>query len=66
MTAGNSSGVNDGACAVVLVERKRAEQLGMKPLAFVGPSATAGVDPGCMGIGPVPAVQKALARAGLK
>lgn len=66
VTAGNSSGVNDGACALLLVERARAEQLGLEPLAVVGPSATAGVDPGCMGVGPVPAVRKVLARANLK
>ncbi|MCC6359417.1 MAG: acetyl-CoA C-acyltransferase [Phycisphaerales bacterium] len=65
VTAGNSSGVNDGACAVLLVEAGRAAQLGLKPLAFVGPSATAGVDPACMGVGPVPATRKALGRAAL-
>lgn len=65
VTAGNSSGVNDGACALLLVEAKRAEQLGLKPLAFVGASATAGVDPACMGVGPVPAVRTVLKRAGL-
>ncbi len=63
VTAGNSSGINDGAAALLLVEAGRAAQLGLKPLAIVGPSATAGVDPGCMGIGPVPATRKALARA---
>lgn len=66
VTAGNSSGVNDGAAALLLVERRRAEQLGLKPLAIVGASATAGVDPACMGVGPVPATRKVLARAGLK
>jgi 3-oxoadipyl-CoA thiolase len=66
VTAGNSSGVNDGAAALLLVEEKRAKQLGLKPLAFVGPSASAGVDPAHMGLGPVPATQKALTRAGLK
>jgi 3-oxoadipyl-CoA thiolase len=66
VTAGNSSGVNDGACALLLVEIKRAEQLGLRPLAIVGPSATAGVDPGCMGIGPVPATRKVLERAAVK
>jgi 3-oxoadipyl-CoA thiolase len=65
VTAGNSSGVNDGACALVLVEAKRAEQLGLKALAYVGASGTAGVDPACMGVGPVPAVRKVLSRAGL-
>lgn len=66
VTAGNSSGINDGAAALLLVESKRAEQLGLKPLAFVGPSASAGVDPACMGLGPVPATRKLCARFGLK
>lgn len=66
VTAGNSSGVNDGAAALLLVEQRRAEQLGLRPLALVGPAATAGVDPACMGIGPVPAVRKLLQRSGLK
>ncbi|MFM1822165.1 MAG: hypothetical protein RI967_431 [Planctomycetota bacterium] len=65
VTAGNSSGVNDGAAALVLVEESRARALGLAPLAFVGASASAGVDPAEMGIGPVPAIRKALARAGL-
>ncbi len=64
VTAGNSSGLNDGAAALLLVEATRAEQLGLKPLAYVGASATAGVDPACMGIGPVPAIKKVLARSG--
>jgi 3-oxoadipyl-CoA thiolase len=66
VTAGNSSGVNDGAAALLLVERDAAKRLGLKPLAFVGPSASAGVDPAFMGLGPVPATQKALQRAKLK
>jgi 3-oxoadipyl-CoA thiolase len=65
VTAGNSSGVNDGAAALVLMEAERAKQEGRKILALVGPSASAGVDPATMGLGPVPATQKALARAGL-
>ena len=65
VTAGNSSGVNDGAAALLLVEAKRARALGLEPLAYVGASASAGVAPSSMGIGPVPAVQKALDRAGL-
>jgi acetyl-CoA C-acetyltransferase len=65
VTAGNSSGVNDGAASLVLVEAERARSLGMTPLAFVGPSASAGVDPAHMGIGPVPAIRKALERARL-
>ena len=66
VTAGNASGVNDGAAALLLVELSRAEKLGLKPLAIVGKSATAGVDPACMGIGPVPATRKVLDLAGLK
>lgn len=65
VTAGNSSGVNDGAAALVLVEFEVARKMGLRPLALVGPSATAGVDPACMGLGPVPATQKLLARAGM-
>src|SRR5262245_24763874 len=55
VTAGNSSGINDGAAALLLAEETVARKMGLKPLARVGPSATAGVDPSCMGIGPVPA-----------
>jgi acetyl-CoA acetyltransferase family protein len=66
VTAGNSSGINDGAAALVLVEAGLAEKLGLKPLALVGPSATAGVDPAYMGLGPVPATRKVLERAGLR
>jgi len=65
VTAGNSSGINDGAAALLLVEAGRAAALGLKPIAFVGASAAAGVDPATMGIGPVPATRKALQRAGL-
>lgn len=65
VTAGNSSGVNDGAAALLLVEAQRAAALGLKPIAYVGASASAGVDPAHMGIGPVPATRKALARADL-
>ncbi len=66
VTAGNSSGVNDGASALLIVELKTAERLGLEPLALVGPSAAAGVDPAHMGIGPVPATRKALDRAGIR
>ncbi len=66
VTAGNSSGINDGAAALLLVEESRARELGLTPLAIVGPSASAGVDPAHMGVGPVPATQKALQRANLK
>lgn len=65
VTAGNSSGVNDGAAAMLLVEESKAKALGLKPIAFVGMSASAGVDPAYMGIGPVPAIRKALDRAKL-
>lgn len=64
VTAGNSSGVNDGAAALLVVESKTAESLGLPVLAVVGPSASAGVDPATMGLGPIPATRKALARAG--
>jgi 3-oxoadipyl-CoA thiolase len=66
VTAGNSSGINDGAAAVLLVEAALAQRMGLKPLALVGPSATAGVDPALMGLGPVPATRKVLERAGLR
>jgi 3-oxoadipyl-CoA thiolase len=66
VTAGNSSGINDGAAALVIASEERAEELGVEPLgAFVG-SAVAGVDPRVMGIGPVPAVRKLLERAGIE
>lgn len=66
VTAGNSSGINDGAAAILLVEANRAEQLGLEPLAFVGPSASAGVDPAHMGIGPVDSTRRLLERARVK
>ena len=66
VTAGNASGINDGAAAVVLMERKTAEARGLAPLARLVSYAHAGVDPEYMGIGPVPASRKALAKAGLK
>jgi len=65
VTAGNSSGINDGASAVLLVEADRARGLGLKPMARVVSTAVAGVDPAVMGIGPVPASRKALDRAGV-
>jgi len=65
VTAGNSSGLNDGAAAVLLMGDRKADQLGLKPMARILASASAGVPPRIMGIGPVPATQKALARAGL-
>jgi acetyl-CoA acetyltransferase family protein len=66
VTAGNSSPLSDGAAAVILMSRDKARELGIKPLAVIRAMAVAGVDPTIMGIGPVPAVQKALKRAGLK
>lgn len=66
VTAGNASGINDGAAAVVLMERKAAEKRGLKPLARLVAYAHAGVDPKYMGIGPVPAVKKVMERAGLR
>jgi 3-oxoadipyl-CoA thiolase len=66
VTAGNSSGLNDGAAALVIASEEKARELGVEPLGvFVG-SAVAGVDPRVMGIGPVPAVRKLLARAGVE
>ncbi|MCK9918161.1 acetyl-CoA C-acyltransferase, partial [Microbacteriaceae bacterium K1510] len=65
VTAGNSSGLNDGAAALLVMEQERAKQLGLKPRARIVASAVAGVDPSVMGIGPVPAVQKVLKKAGL-
>lgn len=65
VTAGNSSGMNDGAAALVLMSAARATSLGCKPLARVVASAAAGVAPRTMGLGPIPAVQKLLARANL-
>ncbi len=65
VTAGNSSGINDGAAALLLMSAERAAGLGFKPLARVVATAVAGVDPACMGLGPIPATRKALQRAGL-
>jgi acetyl-CoA acetyltransferase family protein len=65
VTAGNSSGLNDGAAALLLMSADKAKELGLKPLARVVVSAAAGVPPRTMGLGPVPATRKALARAGL-
>jgi len=65
VTAGNSSGINDGAAAVLVMSRARARELGMRPIARMVSSAVAGVDPATMGLGPIPATRKALHRAGL-
>jgi acetyl-CoA acetyltransferase family protein len=66
VTAGNSSSLNDGASCVTLADERTASELGLEPLARVVSVAAAGVDPGYMGVGPVPATRKALERAGLK
>ena len=66
VTAGNASGINDGAAAVVLMEKAAAEKQGLKPMARMVSYGLAGVDPAIMGIGPVPACKLALDRAGLK
>jgi acetyl-CoA C-acetyltransferase len=64
VTAGNASGINDGAAAVVLASARKAKELGLKPLARIKAFASAGVDPKYMGMGPVPASKRCLARAG--
>src|SRR5437773_3751249 len=65
VTAGNSSGINDGASAVLLLEAERARLLGLRPMTRIVSTAVAGVDPAIMGYGPVPATRKALDRAGI-
>jgi acetyl-CoA C-acetyltransferase len=65
VTAGNASGINDGAAAFVVMSRKKAEELQLKPMVVIKANAVAGVDPSIMGIGPVPAVKKALQTAAL-
>lgn len=66
VTAGNASGLNDGAAALVLMTADKAKELGLKPMAKIVSYASAGVDPAIMGIGPIPASRKALAKAGLE
>jgi acetyl-CoA C-acetyltransferase len=66
VTAGNASGLNDGAAAVMVMSAQKAAALGLKPLARIAAFGTSGLDPAHMGMGPVPASQKALARAGWK
>ena len=66
VTAGTSSGINDGAAALAIASPEMARELSAKPMARVVSTAVAGVDPSCMGLGPVPATRKALARAGLR
>jgi acetyl-CoA acetyltransferase family protein len=65
VTAGNSSGINDGAAAMLVMSADKCKELGLKPLVRYRSSGAAGVDPACMGVGPVPASRKALQRAGL-
>jgi len=65
VTAGNSSGINDGAAALLVTSEARARDLGLRPMARMIASAVAGVDPATMGLGPIPASRKALGRAGL-
>jgi acetyl-CoA acetyltransferase family protein len=65
VTAGNSSGINDGAAALLVTSEARARELGLRPIARMLSSAVAGVDPATMGLGPIPASRKALERAGL-
>jgi acetyl-CoA acetyltransferase family protein len=65
VTAGSSSGINDGAAALAVMSERSMKELGIQPLARVVSTAVAGVDPSCMGLGPVPASRKALTRAGL-
>ena len=66
VTAGNASGLNDGAAAVVVMSARKAAELGLKPLARIAAFATSGLDPATMGMGPVPATRKVLQRAGWK
>ncbi len=66
VTAGNSSTLNDGAACLVMMAESHAQRIGARPLARILAAASAGVDPSCMGLGPIPASRKALARAGLR
>jgi len=65
VTAGNASGINDGAAALLIMSREKADELGVKPLARIIANASAGVDPSIMGYGPVPATERVLAKAGM-
>ena len=65
VTAGNASGINDGAAAVVVMSRAKAEELGLKPMGRIVAQTSAGVQPAIMGYGPVPATEKLLARTGI-
>jgi acetyl-CoA C-acetyltransferase len=66
VTAGNSSGINDGAAAAIIMTRKRAKELGLQPLAHILTHGIAGVEPKVMGIGPIPATEQALKKAGMR
>jgi len=65
VTAGNASGINDGAAAVIVMSKEKADELGIKPMAKIVSYASGGVDPSVMGLGPIPATRKALEKAGL-
>jgi acetyl-CoA C-acetyltransferase len=65
VTAGNASGINDGAAVVIVMSKKKADELGIKPLVTIKGNASAGVDPSIMGIGPVPAVKKVLEKTSI-
>lgn len=65
VTAGNASGINDGAAALVLMSKEKAQELGIKPLVTIKSTGAAGVDPSVMGLGPIPAVKKALEKAAI-
>lgn len=66
VTAGNSSGINQGAAAVVIMTKEKADELGLKPMAYIREQAVAGVEPEIMGFAPAPAIRKVLQKAGLK
>jgi acetyl-CoA C-acetyltransferase len=66
VTAGNASGINDAAAAVVIMSKEKAQALGLKPLATIKAFASGGVDPAYMGLGPIPAVKKVLKATGLQ
>ena len=66
VTAGNASGINDGAAAIIVMSKEKAEELGLKILAEITSYASGGVDPAIMGTGPIPASKKALEKAGMK
>ncbi len=66
VTAGNASGVNDGAAAVLVMDEKAAKDYGLEPKVRIKAVASAGIDPAYMGLGPIPAIRKALKKAGLE